>query len=317
MDGGSTSGGSKSRKRRSRILYEITALIVVVLVISGLVTFFLVRDSQNKLIDKSIDKVIETESKNIASALDYMIRMEMETGMTDLGLQRLDSMELIADMAQKKLTDFQRKIDSAFGRMVDTGFFNLEYIFVVVPPSSLVRDPIVMASSDESMVYDWEIPEYLLQAIEAGEPYILMKEGIPELDLEEQQLIILQPGESPVMKGFYFTFVNVIPMQERIDAINAFFDEERDSISLTLGLSVFISIIAVIIITFFVLNYLIRMRITAPIEQLAAEAEEVMQGDLDVDIVVHEGGEFQGLERAFKEMVESFRTYIAKSTGEE
>jgi hypothetical protein len=30
-----------------------------------------------------------------------------------------------------------------------------------------------------------------------------------------------------------------------------------------------------------------------------------------MDIVVHEGGEFQGLEKAFKLMVESFRDYIA------
>ncbi len=40
---------------------------------------------------------------------------------------------------------------------------------------------------------------------------------------------------------------------------------------------------------------------------------EVMTGNLDVDVKVHEGGDFEGLEYAFKEMVESFRKYIAKS----
>ncbi|MBN2025707.1 MAG: HAMP domain-containing protein, partial [Actinobacteria bacterium] len=74
---------------------------------------------------------------------------------------------------------------------------------------------------------------------------------------------------------------------------------------------------AVVIITFFVLNYLIRRRITEPIDQLAAEAEEVMEGNLDVEVEVHEGGEFQNLERAFKEMVQSIRKYIIRSTGEE
>ncbi len=42
-----------------------------------------------------------------------------------------------------------------------------------------------------------------------------------------------------------------------------------------------------------------------------------MGGNLDIDVVVHEGGEFVELETAFKEMVESFRKYIAKSMGED
>jgi len=75
--------------------------------------------------------------------------------------------------------------------------------------------------------------------------------------------------------------------------------------------------LVVAIISFFVLSYLIRKRITEPIDELAATAEEVMQGDLEVEAKVHEGGEFEGLERAFKEMVDSFRKYIARSVGEE
>lgn len=119
------------------------------------------------------------------------------------------------------------------------------------------------------------------------------------------------------MKGFYNTFVFVMPMQGHMDAINAFYDEKRNDLSLTLGLSVFLSVIAVIIVTFFVLNYLIRKRITEPIDLLASEAKEVMECNLDVDIKVHEGGEFQGLERAFKEMVTSIQRFIERSIREE
>jgi hypothetical protein len=54
--------------RRSRILYEITALVVIVLVASGLATFFLVRASQSRLIEKSIDKVIETQSADFSDS---------------------------------------------------------------------------------------------------------------------------------------------------------------------------------------------------------------------------------------------------------
>jgi nitrogen fixation/metabolism regulation signal transduction histidine kinase len=84
-----------------------------------------------------------------------------------------------------------------------------------------------------------------------------------------------------------------------------------------MGLVIFGSIIVVILITFFVLSYMIRKRITDPVDQLAAAAEQVNEGNLDVEITVHEGGEFEGLERAFKQMVESWQKYIDKSLGEE
>ncbi len=78
-----------------------------------------------------------------------------------------------------------------------------------------------------------------------------------------------------------------------------------------------ISIVIIMVLTFFVLRLLIRKRITEPIDILSAEAGEVMEGNLDIDVVVHEGGEFEGLETAFKKMVESIRTYIARSLGGE
>jgi methyl-accepting chemotaxis protein len=99
--------------------------------------------------------------------------------------------------------------------------------------------------------------------------------------------------------------------------INAFYDDERSSADLLLWLTVIISILAVAIISFFVLSSLIRKRITEPIDELAAAAEEVMQGNLDVEINVHAGGEFEALERAFKEMVEGFRAFLERSTSEE
>jgi nitrogen fixation/metabolism regulation signal transduction histidine kinase len=73
--------------------------------------------------------------------------------------------------------------------------------------------------------------------------------------------------------------------------------------------------VAIIIVTFFGLRLMIRKRITEPIDILSAKAGEVMEGNLDVYVMVHKGGEFEGLESAFKEMVESMRAYIEKSVG--
>jgi nitrogen fixation/metabolism regulation signal transduction histidine kinase len=315
MDEGRKGKDSRSRKKRSRILYEITGLIVVILIISGLVTFFLVRDSQNKLIDKSIDKIIETEASNMTSTLDYVVAAELAKN-TNV-LTGVNAQQVISDMAQKKMTDLQRWSDQGMKTMVGGGLFNLEFISIIVPPSAFTKEAYVMISSDESKVYEWKVPDYIVQAMQAETPYLLREEGLPELGLEGTQLILMDKQENPIMPGFYFYFVSVIPMQDRIDSINAYYNQERGSVSLTLELSVFLSIIGVVIVIFFLLSYLIRKRITRPIDELAAEAKEIMEGNLDVDIKVHEGGEFQGMEQAFREMTESIRKYIAKATGEE
>ncbi len=302
------------RKKRSRILYEVTGLIIVVLVISGLATFLLVRSSQEKLIENSTDRLIETEANDMASSMQFLTSSELSKGAE--GLLNVDSAQILTEMAQKKMTDFQKQADLGLKNMVDAGFFNMKEFFIVVPSSSLNPNPFVMVSSDESMVYNWQVPRYLDDAINTGATYILMKNGVPEFGLEGSLLMLLTEQESPLMPGFFYTLVSVIPIQDKIDSINAFYDQERKDVSLTLGLSVLFSIFAVVIITFFVLNYLIRKRITKPIDLLSSEAAEVMEGNLDIDIVVHQGGEFQGLEKTFKNMVESFRKYIAKSMGD-
>jgi len=161
------------------------------------------------------------------------------------------------------------------------------------------------------------LPDYIARAMKEGEPYLLLDDGIPELNLEGSQLVTITKTPSPFMPNYDVINICVIPMQEKIDAINAFYAGERRSISLILGLVVLFSIIAVALIIFLLLNYLIRKRITEPVEELAAVAEQVMEGNLDVHITVHKGADFEGLERAFREMVESFRKYIAKATGEE
>ncbi len=303
------------KSRRSRMLYQVTALIVAVLIISGLVTFFLVRNSQEKLIEKSIDKVITTEVENLSNTFDYLISTMVVAQAEMLNVQ--DVMAFSADILAGKITDVQRYAIDQYKAMVDSGFFGMEYIILILPSSGLITEPFIMAANDESLIYNWELPDYMAQAMNEGESYLLLEEGLPELGLEDAQLVIFTHTPSPFIPDYDVVNVSIIPMQERIDSINAFYDSERNSVSLTLGLVVLISIFAVVLITFFLLSYLIRKRITEPVDELAAAAEQVMQGNLDVEITVHEGGDFEGLERAFREMVLSFRKYIAKATGEE
>jgi methyl-accepting chemotaxis protein len=303
------------KSKRSKILYQITILIVVVMIASGLATFFLVRSSQEKLIDKSIDKVIATESENLSNAFDYIISTVVISQSERLNVQ--DEAAFFASILREEITELQRWAIEQYQAMVETGFFGMEYVILILPPSQYIPEPFILAANDEGLVYDWEVPDYMVAALEEGESYMLMEDGVPELGLSGAQLVLFSTSPSPFKADYDITHISVIPMQEKIDSINAFYENERNGISLTLGLVVLISIIVIVLITFFVLNYLIRKRITEPVDELAAAAEEVMKGNLDVDIAVHEGGEFEGLERAFKEMVESFRKYIAKSTGQE
>ncbi|OFW55351.1 MAG: hypothetical protein A2Y75_10535 [Candidatus Solincola sediminis] len=303
--------GIRFRKKRSIILYQIAGLVAVVLLISGVATFFLIQKSENRLINKSIDKQIETEANNMVSALNYITEAMVEStfAITEANAQQINS-----DIAQKKMTDVQRAGDQVAKAMVDAGSFNLENLSVIVPPTAFTGAAYVIVSSDESLVYEWKVPDYIVQAMQSETPYLLRKEGVPELGLEGAQLIILQAQEISFAPGFNLFVVSVVPMQEKIDSINAYYNKERGNVSLTMGLSVFLSIIAVVIIIFFLLSYLIRKRITQPIDELSATAEEVMRGQIDVDVKVHEGGEFQGLESVFKEMLDSLRNLVTRST---
>ena len=122
---------------------------------------------------------------------------------------------------------------------------------------------------------------------------------------------------SPVAPDVKSPFIGITPMGEDIAEINQYYDDEKKNTMVSFAIVTLISIVVIMFITFFILRLLIRKRITEPIDILSVEAGEVMEGNLDIDIQVHKGGEFEGLESAFKQMVESIRSFIAKSLGGE
>ena len=66
------------------------------------------------------------------------------------------------------------------------------------------------------------------------------------------------------------------------------------------------------IVIFVVLSYLIRSRITRPIEELSEAAEKVIEGDFNVEVSVREGEEFANLKNVFNLMLKSMREFIAR-----
>ena len=294
----------------------------MLLLISGLVIFFLIRGSQARLIDKSVDKLVQVDAESIQSSFDYIIDL-FAPQITEFVLS-IGPGEQQQALDARQVTELQKEANSVLRAMVDLGLLGMEIAMLTIMKGPLTPKPFLFACSDESLIDRWDMPEYLIKAIEEDKPYLWMEDGIPDLGLKGEQLIVIKKIKR--MKSIKEQNLEVLgelvglgikPMHQEIKAINDFYDEEKRNTNLFLLAVVGGSIIGVILVTFTLLSYLIHKRITEPIDELSAAAEEVMEGNLDVEIEVRKGEEFEGLKRAFKAMVESFRKILARSVGEE
>ena len=311
----SETGGSAKRSR-SRVLWEITALVVVVYVISGVAAFFVSMGSFNQLAKESTARLIDEKAQTISSSYDYLATAEMQVILSTYGKENIVENEFVGKVMQQDRNDIhplQAFVSGEFQKMKESGLLGLEYIFMVMTVP-ITGEQVNFISNDRSLIYS-ELPDSINQAVENGDSWILVEEGFPALGLEGAQLVTFTKVLAPVETETWLTFIGITPMQEDIDEINSFYDEEKQDTMIEYALVTVISLVVIIVVTFFVLRYLIRKRITEPIDILSSEAEEIMEGNLDVEIAVHEGGEFEGLEQAFREMVVSFRRFIDKSTG--
>jgi methyl-accepting chemotaxis protein len=128
--------------------------------------------------------------------------------------------------------------------------------------------------------------------------------------------LTLTPVDNPLTPDD-FVYISVKPFSEEIARIDDFYSSERNRVSLILALVIGGGIVFIFLITFFILRRMIYKQITQPIDELTGMAEEVMEGNLDVEIAVREGKEFETLKRAFKEMIGSVRSMLGKSVGRE
>ncbi len=306
------------RARRSRVLLEITILVAALYIIGGLGAFLIASRSFNHLAKSSTDKLIDEKAQTISSSYDYLADLEMKLLLEEYGIQNIDRGRLYAKLARMDPSDLDplqdfliREVD----KMRRSELLGLEHIFMTVP-NPMGGGLITFVSSDPDQLY-LQFPDEMVTAVEDGASYLLMEEGFQALGLTGAQLATFSYIQSPVAENITVGFIGVTSMQKDIDEINGFYADEKRSTLISYAVISVVSVAAIIVLTFFVLRHLIRKRITEPIDLLSSEAKEVMEGNLDIDIAVHGGGEFEGLETAFKKMVESFRVYIARSLGED
>jgi HAMP domain-containing protein len=304
---------AQMKRRQLSILWEITVLVVVVFIAYGLITYSVFRSSENRLIDKSIEKLKQTEAENISSSYEYLMELLAPSFIeksAEFGMG-----EMIQALTTRQPAQIQTFLNGELKKMIDSGMLGLSeniFIFESYPGSP---EPFVFASSNGSLVWNWEVPDYINQAIEEGGKYIWMEDGIPELGLQGEYLVVVVQKVYPEY-NLTGGFVGIKPMHDKVAAINDFYKEDKQTTNLILLLMVIGSILVIALITFIVLSYLIRTRITRPIDELSAAAEQVMDGDLDVHITIRSGEEFEQLKRAFKAMVEEWGKLLSRSLEE-
>ncbi len=301
------------KSSRSSVLYTITGLVVAVFIIFGLVISAVFITSQDTLIDKSKDKIIQTEVDNINSAIEYVVSLLMPV--FNQKAQEMSVQEMLEALTTGKLSEAQKWMNNEMMAMIGQDVMGLEKAVAIMTSSPMTGSkPIILAANEEALLA-WEIPQYILDALDEDQPYLLMEEGIPELGLEGEQLLVFKKTEDTA-RGIEAYFVGVTSLQDKVDEINAFYNEEKNRTILYISGVLIISILLIVAITFFVLSYLLRKRITEPINELSAAAEEVLEGNLDVEVPVRKGEELEKLKTVFNEMLKSLREVINMSIGE-
>ncbi|MBN2026953.1 MAG: HAMP domain-containing protein [Actinobacteria bacterium] len=301
-------------KGRSRLLYQITLMLVIVLVIIGVTVFLVVNGAMDRLIEEDKQDRIDSEAQIIYNDAVYISDIQLAQMLVDF--PELDVAEVLAAVKEKRMHEFIAYANEGLKEGLEAGMLGAETVMIADPTGSTsLGYPFALACSDDDLTYE-EIPENIITAFEEDEHYIYLEEGIPELGFEGEYLVTLvslRPQGIPTE----YIFLGIRPFAEEIARIDDFYSSERNRVTWILALVIGGGIVLIFLITFFILQRMINKQITRPIDELTAVAGEVMDGNLDVEIDIREGEEFETLKRAFREMLVSIRDVLNKSIGKE
>ncbi|MBN2169273.1 MAG: HAMP domain-containing protein [Actinobacteria bacterium] len=314
---GNSEKGTSRRSSRSIILVQITALVAIIFLVFGIVSLLGNRRSQNNLIEASKEKMIECEAETISSSGDYIIKLVYELisasgGKVDLATTQEQLTTAIVNQERTQLVDYGiGKLDE----LIQMGVYGLDMAFVALPEiPPLIEKPMVIMSSTPDLMF-MKLSGKLTSLMEKDYSYKLFEEGIPELGLDGAHLLMAAPLTTDITAGQTVYLFMAKPMQEQLDAMNDYYKKENNSATVFMIILTVICIAILVFVTFFVLSYLIRNRITRPIDELEEAAEKVIEGDFDSEVPVRPGEEFTNLKKAFNGMISSIRDVINKATG--
>jgi methyl-accepting chemotaxis protein len=279
----------------------------------GLAGFAIFNHWQNGLVGEGTDEMIRGISAYFANESDF-IRHTLDPVITEKlvreGMRELSLEEQYALIVNKQFSDYQRFYNQFCADLVERSALGLDAVFVILSGMGIPGGSTVVVSNDESMIYEWPVPSYLLEAIDDETPYLYLEGGVPELGLEGEHIIFVEVFSYAQLTQAY---VGVKSLRAEVGEMRDFYESERKAVSARYIPTVAVSLVALVLLSLLVLGFLLRRNITRPVEELSEAAGRVMQGDLDVEIAVREGEDLAGLQRAFREMVESLRRLISRS----
>lgn len=297
--------GKKLNKARSTILFQIAALAVAVFVISSIVSYLFYMRSTNALTKNSEEKVIETRAEDMASSFTFITNLLTEVTEKQTGNIELD--EFLEAINGEEVLPVQQMINEQMCQMVLDGTLGMDVCAVAIPEiPPMIEEPLIIMTSNEELMYT-NVPESISKHLDGDGGYALLDNGVPEWNLEGDQLLVCILQRAEDLGGYGFWAVLLKPMKEDIAAVGNYFENEKKNIDILMTVVIVSTILALVVVLFLALSFLIRKKITRPIDELADAAEQVMDGDLDVEVPVRKGEEFEGLKRTFNEMLISIR----------
>lgn len=107
---GNSPGGTK--RTQSRTLYQITALLVVLLIVSGLTIFFLVAGAQRNQLQESKDKLINVEASGVATSFDLIAQVYAQQAI-DISM-KYGAADAAKGLMNKEISETQAYINNVF-----------------------------------------------------------------------------------------------------------------------------------------------------------------------------------------------------------
>ncbi|MBN2169271.1 MAG: HAMP domain-containing protein, partial [Actinobacteria bacterium] len=303
-------------KPKSTILIQVVALFTIVFIIAGVFSMLSIRRSMDSLITRSKDTLIETEGELTLSAHEFgnrLTTMLEEVSGQPATTSESSMMEVVNAIRNKTISPVQAELNQSLSYMVEYGLLQYSLIYCVLSPGPLSSDYLVIFSSDSDYMYT-RPPEEVLQFFEENEDtFMFFPDGIPELGLDEPYLATNYRLDTGTIGSMDIMLIDFKPMGNEVRALDSFYNSENHKLTRTMAIVIVVSILIMILITFLALAYLIRKRITGPIDELVVVANQVMEGDLDVQVKVRPGEELESLKVAFNKMIGTLRDLVEQS----
>ncbi|MBN1288087.1 MAG: HAMP domain-containing protein [Actinobacteria bacterium] len=303
------SGNNKKFNRaRSSILFQVTALTVVVFIMASIVSYYVYMRSTDALIEKSREKVINTQAGDMSSS--FLFITDMIASQMEEKVGAMDIMTFVQAIQDKEVLPIQETANTQMKKMIDDGTLGLQICAVAIPEvPPTITEPLVIMTSEDTLMYT-EVPESISKYLEGDGGHELLENGVPEWGLENEQLLVYDLQRAEALRGYGMWAILLRPMHDDIGSIEGYFNKEKKNIDILMTIVIISTILLLVAIMFLVLSFLIRKKITRPIDELEEAAEKVMEGDMDIEVPIRKGEEFERLKYAFNEMLKSIRKFM-------